>query len=183
MTCERDVRGSEPVGCQDLSQGVLAVPTGVLRVHVSMTTEAIDKVADVEGVRCGENQPTTGVQMSADAPEEPSHIVEVLNQLTREDHVELPVQIEIAGVTQSRVVALGLQRFYCGVVDVDPDDVGDLVGEKAVEPVWTPVTGCTTNIEQRPSTDQGPYDFKAITQGALSPRSVTPLRLKEVPLA
>jgi hypothetical protein len=121
--------------------------------------------------------------MSADAPEEPSDVVEVFNQLASEDHVELPVQIEIAGVTQSRVVTLGLQRFYGGVVDVDSNDVGDLVREKAVEPIWTPVAGRTTNIEQRPPTDQRPYDFKPITQGALSPRTVTPLRLKEVPLA
>ena len=91
VTVETDVRGSEPVGRQDLSQGVLAVPTGVLGVHVSVASEAVDKVADVEGVGCRENQPTTRVQMSTDAPEEPSNIVEVFNQLTREDHVELLV--------------------------------------------------------------------------------------------
>ena len=91
VTGKTDVRSSEPVGCQDLSQGVLAIPTGVLRMHLSMTPEAVDKVADVEGVGCRENQPTTRVQMSTNAPKESSNIVEVLNQLTREDHVELPV--------------------------------------------------------------------------------------------
>ncbi len=86
--------------------------------------------------------------MSTDTPEEPSDIVEVLNQLTREDHVELPAQIKIAGITQFSVVAFGLQCFYRDFVDVDSDDVGDLLGEKPVQPVWTPVTGRTTNVEQ-----------------------------------
>ena len=61
VTGKRDVRSSEAVGGQDLSQGVLAIPTGVLRVHVSMTSEPVDKVADIEGVRCREYQPTTRV--------------------------------------------------------------------------------------------------------------------------
>src|SRR6202035_4115855 len=107
----------------------------------------------------------------------------MLNQLTGKDDVKLPVQIKVAGVAQSRVVALGLQRLNgCGV-DIDPDDVGDLLGEKPVEPVGTPVTGRAADIEQRFATDQRSHDFKPITQRPLAPRTVAPLRLKEMPCA
>ena len=99
VTRKGDVRRPETIRGQDLSQRVLAIPTGVLRVHTSMTSEAVYEVADVERVGCRENQPTTRVQMSTDAPKETSNIVEVLNKFSRENHVELPVKIKIACIT------------------------------------------------------------------------------------
>ncbi len=118
--------------------------------------------------------------MSTDAPEEPAYIVEMLNEFSGKDHVECAIQVEIAGISYFCVVALGLQRFDSGGVDVDPDDIGDFLAEKPVEPVGTPKARRTTDIEQRLPTDQWPYDLEAITQRAFAPWPVTPPRLEEM---
>jgi hypothetical protein len=49
-----------------------------------------------------------------------------------------------------------------------------------VKPIWPSVAGGASNIEQGPSTDERPYDFKPITQGTLTPWAVTPFWLKEM---
>ena len=180
VTGEGDLHLGETIDLQHTTEGVLAVPTGVLGVYLPVPTPAIDEVAHVESVRGGQYELAAGTQVTPYVGQKAPDIIEVLDELAGKDGIELAAQIEIAGIGQTNVEAFGLELLHGGLVDIDANQIAELLGQQSVQPVGAAVAGGTTQVEHGLPMDERPDHVVPVLKRAAPPRVVSPLGLQEV---
>ena len=116
-------------------------------MDLSVSAPAIDEVRHVERIRGGEHQLAARIEVTSHAGQKAPDVIEMFDELAGEDSIELPAEIEIAGIGQPDVEALPLEFFDGVLVDVDTDQVGELLGEETVQPVGSPIARGTTQIQ------------------------------------
>ena len=100
--------------------------------------------------------------MAPHAQEEAVHVVEVLNQLTGEDGVETPLEIEILCVGHLNLVVQVLKLQDDRFIDVDAEVVGKALRQEAVQPVRLAIPGGAPDIEYRLAVEQRRHRVEAV---------------------
>lgn len=75
------------------------------------------------------------------------HVVEMLDELPGEDHVEGAAEREVLRIGQLDVMSLGQQRLDGAGVDVDAHGLGGRLLDEPVQPVGAAIARRATDVE------------------------------------